>query len=380
MTQKEIDLAKVVEVLKDNKKPIGIVTGVTTLLAIIYCIFATPIFTANVLINPPKLTDAGTSFSQVISGLGVLTGGGGGLLQKTDADISIAILNTNAVKDMVIKQFNLIVLWEKKDIELTRRSLAGIVKFIPDMKSGFVEIDVDNKDPKLAAAIANYYTVALGQAINNIAYGRANQRYQFYQKQLGNAIVSLDRAESALRVFAEKNGIVAGQQAQIIAGISTQLQAQLIAAQAELQSMSYYASPNNSDYLALESQIQSLKQQLQSLNNQDVDGNIAIPVGLAPTLANEYIGLMRDFKFKELVYEVMLKQSKAAQLDAQSEIMPLAIQVVDPAQVPLYKSKPKRLKIVLGSMLLGLIASSIYFIIRNRKNIIVEVNREESAN
>lgn len=369
MTQKEIDLAKVVAVLKDNKKPIGVVTAVTTLLAIVYCIFATPIFTAKTLINPPKLSDAGTSFSQVISGLGVLTGGGGGLVPKTDADITIAILNTTTVKDMLIRQFDLIKLWDKKDIELTRRSLAGVVKFIPDMKSGFVEIDVDNKDPKLAAAMANYYTIALGQAINNIAYGRANQRYQFYQKQLGNAITSLNKAESALRVFSEKNGIVAGQQAQIIAGISTQLQAQLIAAQAQLQSVSYYASPNNSDYLALESQVLSLKQQIQDLNNQGGD-NIAIPVGLAPTLANEYIGLMRDFKFKELVYEVMLKQAKAAQLDAQSEIMPMAIQVVDPAQVPIYKSRPKRLIVLVVSTFVGFLFWSLVVIGLNRKKII----------
>lgn len=375
MTQKqrEIDLAKVVEVLKDNKKPIGVTTAIATLIAIVYCIFATPIFTATALINPPKLTDAGTSFSQVISGLGALTGSGGGLLQKTDADITIAILKTTAVKDMVIKQFDLIKLWNKKDIELARRSLADIVKFTPDVKSGFVEINVDNKDPKLAAAVANYYIVALGQAINNIAYGRASQRYQFYQKQLSNAVMSLNKAESALRVFSERNGIIAGQQVQIIAGISSQLQAQLIAAQAELQSMSYYASPNNSDYLALESQIQSLKQQLQSLNNQGVDGNIAIPVGLAPALANEYIGLMRDFKFKELVYEVMLKQSKAAQLDAQSEIMPMAIQVVDPAVVPLYKAKPKRLRIIVGAFIIGFIIGSIYFLVRNRKKFLIEI-------
>lgn len=375
MTQKEIDLAKVVEVLKDNRKPIGVVTAVTTLLAIIYCIFATPIFTAKTLINPPKLSDAGTSFSQVISGLNTLTGGGGGFLQKTDADITIAILKTSSVKDMVIKQFDLMKRWKMRDIELTRSALAGAVKFIPDMKSGFVEIDVDNKDPKQAAAIASYYTVALGQAINNIAYGRADQRYQFYQQQLGNAVASLNKAESALRVFAEKNGIVAGQQAQILAGISTQLQVQLIAAQAQLQSMSYYASPNNSDYQSLESQILSLKKQIQELNNQGGDG-IVVPVGLAPSLANEYVGLMRDFKFKELVYEVMLKQSKAAQLDAQSEIMPMSIQVVDPAQVPLHKSKPKRVYIVVGALIGSIFVCAIYFIIRNRKKIIIEVRKQ----
>lgn len=371
--KKEIDLSSAFKVLLDNKKKIGISTVVTTFVAILYCLFATPIFMAQAIINPPKLTDAGTSFSQVISGLNALGGSGGGLLQKTDADVAIAILNTNAVKTMVVDKFNLIQRWKQQNKELARMALSSSVQLISDMKSGFVLIDVYNKDPKLAADIANYYTLALGQAINNVAYARANQRYTFYQNQLESAFLLLSQAEDELRKFSESNGVVAGQQTQVLSGISAQLQAQLIAAQVELRRMSYYAGAQNPDYLALESQVSSLKHQILSLNNQDADTNIAIPVGLAPKLANEYIRLMRNFKFKELVYEVMLKQSKAAQLDAQSEMEPLAIQIIDPAIVPLYKAKPKRLSILIIGFIFGLIVSSIYFIVRNRKKIIVEV-------
>ena len=168
--QKEIDLSKVIGVLKENKKRIGHVTGVTTVLAIIYCFFATPIFTAKTIINPPKLTDAGSGAAQALNGLAALAGGGGGSLlsQKTDVDITIAILKTDALKNLIIQKFDLEHELEKKDIELTRRALDGKVKFIPDIKSGFLEIDVDDKDPKLAADIANYYSVALGQMISNI--------------------------------------------------------------------------------------------------------------------------------------------------------------------------------------------------------------------
>lgn len=368
--KKEIDLSKLIPILIANKKPIGIVTAITTTLAIIYCIFATPIFMAQAIINPPKLTDAGTSFSQVISGLGVVSGSSG-LLQKTDADISVAILQTISVRDLVIKKFNLQKLWNVPNLELTRLRLSGMVKFVTDMKSGFVAIKVETPSPELAANIANYYTVALGQIINNIAYARANQRYSFYQEQLESASLALSQSETALRLFSESNGVIAGQQSQVIAGISTQLQARLVSAQIELRRISYYVSPQNPDYLSLESQIYSLKHQLAALNNQSIDSDgLVIPAGLAPNLANQYIRLMRDFKFKELVYEVMLKQSKAAQLDSLSEMGPLVIQVIDPAVVPLYKAKPKRLFIVVGGLAFGLLSSCIYFIIRNRKQLI----------
>ena len=265
--QKEIDLSKVILVLKDNKKRIAISTGITTLIAIVYLLIATPIFTAATIINPPKLTDAGSGASQVLSGLAAISGGGGFLSQKTDADVTIAILNTIALKNLVIKKFDLVKLLKQKDMELTRRSLASKVKFIPDMKSGFLEIDVDDKDPKLAAALANYYVIALGQMVSNISYGKSNNKYQFFNQQLVKAESSLNTAEEAVKQFALKNGIIAGEQVNIVASLATQLQAQLVVAQAQLQAMSLYASPDNPDYIELNSRIASYKGQLDKLNN-----------------------------------------------------------------------------------------------------------------
>jgi len=374
--QKEIDLSKVVLVLKENKKRIAISTGITTLIAIVYCLIATPIFTAATIINPPKLTDAGSGASQMLSGLAAIGGGGGLLSQKTDADVTIAIMKTNAMKDMIINKFDLQKLLEKKDIELTRRTLDGKVKFIPDMKSGFVEIDVDDKDPKLAAAIANYYVIALGQMISNISYGKSNIKYQFFNQQLDKAESSLDIAEEAVKQFALQNGIIAGQQVSIVANLATQLQAQLVVAQAQLQAMSLYASPDNPDYIELSSRIASYKGQLDKLNNSASPDPIGVPAGLAPELAKQYAGLMRDVMFRQEVYKIIARQYEANRLDSVSELTPVGIQVVDPAVIPLYKSKPKRLKVVVGGLMLGLIASSVYFILRNRKKIIVEIESE----
>ena len=376
--QKEIDLSKVVLVLKDNKKPIGIVTGITTLIAIAYCVFATPIYTAKTVINPPKLTDAGSGVAQALSGLAALAGGGGGFLsQKTDADVAVALLNTAALKNMVIKQFGLTKYLDKKDIELTRAALDQKVKFIPDMKSGFLEIDVDDKDPRLAANIANYYTIALGQLISNIAYNRSQQKMQFFEGQLKVTKQNLTQSESNINMFIQKNGIIAGQQVQVLASIATQLQSKLVVAQAQLQSLAYYASTDNPEYKSLQAQIDSYKQQLNQLNDRDNTDNIAIPSNLAPELAQQYLNLMRNFVLQEEIYKLLTKQYQANRLDALSEMIPTAVQIVDPATVPLHKSKPKRLKIVLSAVVLGLLSSSLYFIIRNRKKIIIEVDSEK---
>ena len=377
MTQKEIDLSKVVLVLKEHKRQIGIITGVTTFLAILYCIFATPIYTAKTIINPPKLTDAGSGVAQLLGGMAGLSLGGGGLVsQKTDADVVIAMLNTSQLKDMVINKFNLIKYYNKKDIELTRKSLDNKVKFIPDMKSGFVEIDVDDKDPKLAANMANYYNLALGQLISNVAYDKSKQKMDFFNQQLASTKKAVNDAQSKLKDFAQKNGIAAGQQSQMIAGLTTQLQAQLVVTQAQLQAMSLYATPDNPDYKETSAKVDAIRKQLNDISGQQTQNasnpdNLPIPAGLAPELAQQYANLMRDVVLNDEILKLVAKQYEAARLDALSEMAPTAIQIIDPAQVPLHKSKPKRLKLIIIGFSLGLTLSTIYILIRKRRKVLV---------
>mgnify|MGYP000638501127 CR=1 FL=1 len=381
MTQKEIDLSKLVLVLKEHKKQIGIITGVTTFLAILYCIFATPIYTAKTIINPPKLTDAGSGISQLLGGMaGLSLGGGGFLAQKTDADVVIAMLNTAQLKDMVINKFNLIKYYDKKDIELTRKSLEKYVKFTSDMKSGFVGIDIDDKDPKLAANMANYYNIALGQLISNIAYNKSKQKMDFFNQQLATTKKAVNDAQSKLKDFAQKNGIAAGQQSQMIAGLTTQLQAQLVVAQAQLQAMSLYATTDNPDYKETSAKVDAIRKQLNDISGQQTQNSsnpdsLPIPAGLAPELAQQYANLMREVVLNDEVLKVVAKQYEAAKIDALSEMAPTAIQIIDPAQIPLHKSKPNRLKILLVAFVIGLLFSCFFFIVKNSKKIIVEVSK-----
>lgn len=373
--KKEIDLSKVVNVIKDNKKLIGIITCVTTLVAVVYCIFATPIFTARTLINPPRLSDAGSGLSEALGGLAVLAGGGGGLLsQKTDADVAIAMLNTDSVKDMVIGKFNLTNYYGEKNIELARRHLVTNVKFIPDMKSGFLEIDVDDKDPKLAANVANYYRIALGQLISDVAYGRSKQKMQFFDTQLTATKANLEVSQNNLKEFALKNGISAGVQAQAITGISTQLQAQLVVAQSQLQAMSLYATSDNPDYKMLQSTVDGLRKQLDAISGQaNTSDQLSIPAGLAPSLSQQYADLMRDRLMNEEMLKLINKQYQASRLDTLSEIAPTGVQVIDQAQVPLYKSGPKKLRIIIEGFLVGIIISSLCLMFRNRKKLLAHL-------
>jgi tyrosine-protein kinase Etk/Wzc len=376
--QKEIDLVKLFQVLKTNKLHIFKFTAVLTFFAIIYCIFATPIFTASTLINPPKLSSAGNNIARNLGDMSDMDFSYSWSMQKTDADVAIALFKTNQLKDMVINKFNLLKLNKLKDMDQARGMISGMTKFTPDLKSGFLDISVDNADPKLSAAIANYYIVALGQVISNISYNRTQQKQEFFLQELDKTRDNLHRSQSKLKDFSRRNGVSSGQQFNIVANLATQLQAQLVVAKSQLQAMSLYATSNNPDYKNLQATVNSLEKQVNDVNGQDIKNSsseLPIPSNLAPELANEYSNLERDVLLNEEILKILFRQYENSKIEGYSQMVPTAIEVVDPALVPLHKSKPRRLKIILISVLLGIFFSSLYYLIRNRKKFILTVTK-----
>ncbi|TXH57597.1 MAG: hypothetical protein E6Q89_04220 [Bacteroidia bacterium] len=369
----KIDLLCFFQIIKREKKIIGIFAGVFFFTSLIYAIFATPIFTAKILINPPKLSDASLNLSNVLGNLTTLSSFGGGLLAKSDLDITVAMLNTNALKDIVIKKFNLVKYYEDSDIDNVRAKLSNVVAFTPDLKSGFLAISVEDKNPKLGAEIANYYVMALGKLISDIGYNYTHQRLIFFGDQLQQNKKMLGVAEENLKYFNKAHGIIAGQQTGVIISLVTQLQARLVVSETQLKAMSLYATSKNPDYEKLQSEINGIKKQLLSLNNSNIiDDKIAIPSGLAMEFQQQYLHLMREYQMYDEIYRFMLKQYELRKIDQVSERIPAAIQVIDTAQVPIHKSHPRRLLIVVSTTFLGLLLSFIYLLIINRKLVVRE--------
>ncbi|MDQ5920853.1 MAG: hypothetical protein QG673_909, partial [Pseudomonadota bacterium] len=291
-----------------------------------------------------------------------------------DSDTTIAFLKSRYVVDQIIKKFNLIKYYKVKDIAVARKTLMGVTTTIPDAKSGLLEIDVDYKNPKMAADIANTYVTELGGLISSIGLNTALHKRQFYDSQIVQVKKDLAQAQKALQDFMIKNGITAGAQTSIVTGISTQLQAQLAVAQSQLISMQRYATADNPDYKALQSQIKSLKSQILNLSGttSTVNDNISIPANLAPQLSQEYINLITHVAFIAEMYSLLTKQYEANKLDELIDQKPISVQVIDYAEPPLYKSKPKRLKIILSTFFLGFLVSFIYVIFKNRASLVVK--------
>ena len=103
-------------------------------------------------------------------------------------------------------------------------------------KDGIISIDVDDKDPKRAAGIANAYVDELYKLTQNLAVTEASQRRLFFEKQLKLAKDELVAAEIAMKKTQEQTGIIKleGQARAIIKAVA-ELWAQIAATEVNLE-------------------------------------------------------------------------------------------------------------------------------------------------
>jgi len=353
----EINLLDYLIVIAKRKRLIIRITlGIAILTAIISLILP-PTYMAETKILPPQ---QGTSSmaSQLLSQFGGAAGLVGGAIPiKTTNELYIELLKSRVVLDRIIDRFDLMKFYKAKYREDVRRTLTGMLKAKDDKKSGIITIGVEYKDPQMAAQMANAFVEELKRFTKGLAVTEASQRRLFYEEQLEDAKRSLIQSEEAMRGFQEKTGAlqIEGQAKAVIDSIA-QLRAQIAAKEVELRVMRTYSTENNPDMRKVEEALKGIRTELNKLETRKGDGHDPLmPTGRMPSVGTEYIRKMRDFKFHETLYELLLKQYEAAKLDEARDAT--IIQVVDKAEPPVKRIKPKRRQMVMIAGVVGFFLS-----------------------
>jgi uncharacterized protein involved in exopolysaccharide biosynthesis len=120
------------------------------------------------------------------------------------------------------------------------------------------------------------------------------------------------------------------------------LRAEIAAREIQLQSMRSFATADNPDVKRLETEIAAARGQLAKLERDDQHSgtDVMVPTGQVPRAGLEYLRKYREVKYYETIYELLAKQFEAAKLDESKNAA--IVQVLDPANVPERRSKPKR--------------------------------------
>ena len=354
----EINLLDYLIVLVKRKRLIAYITLGAMLITAIYSLILPPTYKAETKIMPPQQSGQG-SMSQLLGQLGgaaSLIGLPSGV-SGSSSGLYIALLKTNNVLDRIIDRFDLMKFYKAKSRVGPRGALSGAVEAKDDKKSGIITIAVMDKDPKRAAQFANAFVEELKALNKGLAVSEASQRRLFFEEQLEDVKKALVAAEEDMKVFQEKTGVLSVEpQAQIAIMAIASLKAGIAAKEVELRVLKTYSTPSNPDVKKVEEGIKGLRAELNNLQVKNkIEYDPIMPTGEAPQVGLEYLRKLRDVKFYQTLYEFLIKQHEAAKIDEAKDAT--IIQVIDKAEPPEQRFKPKRRQMVMIAGVVGFFLS-----------------------
>ncbi len=356
----EIDLYELWLVLKKRKKIVLSITFIFTLLAVLYCFLASPVYRTEASVYPLGGSKTG-GLSSLLSALPISlpVGGQSGLTVE-------AVLESRTLKERVIKDLNLLPKlfpdkwdsknhrWKVEGDEKPPTILDGVKKLdklisvSTDKKTGILTLTVDFKnDPEMAYKIAETSLIEARKILNEKSFSLA-KRYRIYiGKQLALAEEKLRQVEEIYRDFIsgkiKKVPLVFGSDSKEYG----ELYGKLIAKRKKLELLKESkASPE--EVAKLESEVKKIKQRLNTLRSSKSNF-----VSL-PDYQLNLQKLQAQMDIAEALFETLVKEYEMAKAQEMKE--QISFQVIDPPYVPDKDKpyKPKKVLIVAVGLISGL--------------------------
>jgi uncharacterized protein involved in exopolysaccharide biosynthesis len=304
----------------------------------------TPMFESTTTVLPPQQQQS--TAASALASLGALTGiGGSALIPKSPADEYVSLMQSVTATDRIIDQFKLMSRYEAKYRAQARKKLLQRSQIVVGKKDGIISITVSDRDPAVAAAMANQYVEELRRLTTTLAVSEAQQRRMFFERQMEDAKDRLTKAQETLQGSGISAGALKADPKAAAEEYGT-LRAQVTASEVRLATLSSTLAPSSAAVQRETATLNALRARLAQLERSPASAN-AEP---------DYVGKYREFKYQETLFDLMAKQYEIARVDESRE--GALIQVVDKAQPAEFKSWPRRAYFAIGGMLAGLLLSA----------------------
>ena len=337
--------------LAQHKRRVRQATGIAAALGLAAALALPNRYTATAQLLPPQSSQS--AVSAMLGQFGELAGLAGRDLVKNPGALFVTLLRSRTVADRLIARFALMPAYREKNAADCREILDQNTR-IEATKEGVIVIQVDDRDPRRAAALANGYGEELVRLNQNLAVGEAGRRRIFFEEQLHAANDQLAQAEESLKHNQEASGIVQlDTQAKALLESMAALRARIVVKEAQLRGVRTYEADRHPDVVRAQGELTVLRQELVRLQQQGDPALTQVSASGLPATGLEYVRRLREVKYREAIFEMLAKQLEAARIDEARE--GALIQVIDAAEVPERKSGPRRWLIALGAGLVGLL-------------------------
>jgi len=339
----EISLLDLLIVLAKHKRLVLGLPAAAAVISAVVSLLLPNYYTGTTKILPPQQTQSTSAVLSQLGGLAGLAGSAAAAGLKNPNDLYVGMLKSRTVADNLIQRFDLNKLYEQKYQSLTRKRLEKETT-ITAGKDGIIAIQVDDKDPKRAAELANAYVDELFKLTKVLAVTEASQRRLFFERQLEQAKDSLAKSEASTRQALQKGGLVLVEgQGRVMAETSARLRAEITVKEIQIGAMRTFASEQNPELQRTQQQVEVLKRELSRIEGTSGAGSSRPEETNGKGIEN--LRLLREMRYNEVTYELLAKQYEIAKIDEAKDSA--VIQVMDQAIEPDRKSKPARTTIVL---------------------------------
>lgn len=375
-----MDLTKLLQELKARWRTVAVGAAVGLIVFTAYALLAPKWYEAQLAVVPGAPAKApGALAGALAMDLPVDIGLGG-----SDAERIQAVMKSRSVTDAVIEKFGLTERYHQKYIEGTRKVFWKHCSTKVDKKPSVVTITCEDKDPKIAQAMAAYFGVVGNKVMRHISASSAGEERRFLEERVEEAKKDAHEASERVREFEEKNKIVdLPEQSKAVVSAIASIKGDLLSKQLELDYLHGFSSSDESTAVQLRRQVGVMESKMRTLEDLPAEegGGAAaaaaattgttkrgkagkatqdiFPVAMTvPKLRFELGELYREQKIQETLFMLLTQRFELARVDEARDTS--VFQILDEPVVPTHQSSPKRAQLVIIGLLLGLLGGAAF--------------------
>jgi uncharacterized protein involved in exopolysaccharide biosynthesis len=252
------------------------------------------------------------------------------------AEVFMVVLQSRRIGEQIVNRFDLKKLYKAKYMTDALQQLRRHARFRLT-EAGTIRISVEDKSRQRAADMANAYVEFLDRFNRDVMMSKGRRTRKFIEGRLADAKIELAASEQRLAEYQTRNKTVAlTPQMSSAVDEAAKLSARRMALEVRLGVLRGYSKGSDEEV--------QIRQELTQLDRQ---------MSNLPVTGLELARLVRDVKALEQVFAILTAQYEEARITEARDMM--TVDVLDVADPPEKKSRPKRLVMIGSAFLLSLV-------------------------
>ncbi len=194
MEKKDLNLDKernnLVQFIWEERKPIIIITSVSFVVAVIISLLLTPLYLSTAIVFPAASSNVSFSEQRNVKAAAMDFG------EEEQAEQLVQILQSSRIRDKVVSKYNLLNHYEisKDDVNKNYKLIKAYNSYFSFTRTRFgsIQIDVLDKDPELAAKMANEIVDLIDTVKNEMIRERTIPAFEVNKRKLKQLVQQKD--------------------------------------------------------------------------------------------------------------------------------------------------------------------------------------------